>query len=242
MCYGDDMDAVDVKQHVGWCFKYKKEAYHKVKNIMRCKFLNTKYRPRSDEVVFEKGFYNVAWHIRVGDIARHANDSTYFQVIKGHLDVALQGYQVRHYFFSEDSGSGTGPPTGFPFLKALFTDSYFVNTMGVEPTLYHFANADLLIATGSSFPLIASVISPKPIVIVSTPKEGRFYRVYELPDHVLLDAEGQLLSTSLSQLQASIQVQHSMYDQWFFPWPDGWGEEGASSSVGGRANASTHHT
>jgi hypothetical protein len=45
--------------------------------------------------------------------------------------------------------------------------------MDIKSTLYHLMDADMLVSTGSSFPYMAALLSPKPVVLFGTPKEAR---------------------------------------------------------------------
>ena len=53
------------------------------------------------------------------------------------------------YVFAEDPGSGSDPPRGFGFLRELTQGEFiFINDMDPPNTLYHFANADLVVNIG----------------------------------------------------------------------------------------------
>jgi len=97
-------------------------------------------------------------------------------------DVLATLFPVHYFFFAEAPSNGTtesqmdAPPSGFEFLPSIFqeqsqarTDSAaeyrnnavrhaqrvsFVNNMAVKATVYHEMNADMVITTGSSFPLV----------------------------------------------------------------------------------------
>jgi hypothetical protein len=114
---------------------------------------------------------------------------TFFGKLKKELDDVLSTlFPVHFYFFAEAPTNGTtepnknAPPPGFEFLPSIFheraqlkADSAedpnklvrqaqrvsFVNDMAVQATLYHEMNADMVITTGSSFPLVGVTISPK---------------------------------------------------------------------------------
>lgn len=61
----------------------------------------------------------------------------------------LEGFKVKIHVFAEDPGSGTNPPRGFGFLQDLIKgECIFVNDMDTPNTLYHFANADMVISGG----------------------------------------------------------------------------------------------
>lgn len=44
--------------------------------------------------------------------------------------------------------------------------------MDVRSTLYHFMDADMLVLTGSSFPYMAALLTPKPVILLGQPKEA----------------------------------------------------------------------
>ena len=55
------------------------------------------------------------------------------------------------YMFVESPNSGDGPVPGFEFLVDMVPeDTVFVTDMDAGSTLYHFANADMLVNTGES--------------------------------------------------------------------------------------------
>lgn len=102
----------------------------------------------------------------------------YFTRLKQQLDLVLQGFRVHYHFFAEvpetepalhDVGVA---PAAFAFLDGIFSATReeegpktqqvsYVKNMDVKATLYHQMNADMVIATGSSFPLLAATVSPK---------------------------------------------------------------------------------
>jgi hypothetical protein len=67
------------------------------------------------------------------------------------------------------------PPQAFLFLRDIFRQPpdpqsvphakpqrvSFVNDLDVKATIYHQMNADMVVTTGSSFPLVAVTVSPK---------------------------------------------------------------------------------
>ena len=55
------------------------------------------------------------------------------------------------YVFAEDPGSGSGPPRGFGCLisrELIQSEFIFINDVDPPSTLYHFANADLVVNIG----------------------------------------------------------------------------------------------
>jgi hypothetical protein len=69
---------------------------------------------------------------------------------------------------------------------------------------YHMIHAVLLIASGSSFPLVAAQLCMHGAVLEPTPKEG-VRGIYETSEDGLLDQQGQLLSSSPSELASMVR-------------------------------------
>lgn len=104
-------------------------------------------------------------------------------------------FPVHYYFFAEAPSSATTngdaygtPPPRFEYLNAIFRNEAegegeedggnlgnigrrypqrvsFVNDADVRTTIYHEMNADMVITTGSSFPLVGVTVSPKVRVV-----------------------------------------------------------------------------
>lgn len=101
----------------------------------------------------------------------------FFGRLKSQLNVVLKDFRVHYYFFVEvpknerHINDDQVAPRDFPFLGDIFGASSenftrservsFIKNMDVKATLYHQMNADMLVTTGSSFPLLAATVSPK---------------------------------------------------------------------------------
>lgn len=116
----------------------------------------------------------------------------FFGRLKSQLDVVLKDFRVHYHFFVEvpkeerDIHDDQVAPSDFPFLGGIFgapseniTRSErvsFIKNMDVKATLYHQMNADMLVTTGSSFPLLAATVSPKVrLGLRNEPKERMYY-------------------------------------------------------------------
>lgn len=130
----------------GICFEHWPYIMEKTKWIMRYKFLHSTYQP-SGPLVFHRQHYNVAWHIRVGDINLQLGKVDYFLHIAAQLEQLLEGFDYRIYFFAEDPFAIDRPPRGYEFLSQL-PQAVFINQMPVDLTLFHFLNADMVITSG----------------------------------------------------------------------------------------------
>jgi hypothetical protein len=100
----------------------------------------------------------------------------FFTRLKDQLDVVLKDFRVHYHFFAEVPKNESSihddqaAPDDFAFLNDVFAvqkqDSRservsYVKSMDVRATLYHHMNADMIVTTGSSFPLLAATVSPK---------------------------------------------------------------------------------
>lgn len=117
--------------------------------------------------------------LRLGDVVLLAGEEgqRFFTQLKNDLDLVLTFSPVHYYFFAEAPTNDTNgavdmPPPSFSFLTEIFFNHNgsttvppqrvsFLKHMGVKSTILHQMNADMVVTTGSSFPLIAVTISPK---------------------------------------------------------------------------------
>ena len=116
----------------------------------------------------------------MGDVVLLDGDQgkKFFTRLKSQLDIILTFSPVHYFFFAEapnhkEVNDRLVPPPGFSFLVDVFgrrshgNESAFperisfIKHMDVKDTLYHHMNADMVIATGSSFPLVAFTVSSK---------------------------------------------------------------------------------
>jgi len=111
----------------------------------------------------------------VGDVVLFDGDQgkTFFTRLKAQLDTVLTFAPVHYFFFAEtpdhkEVNENVAPPPGFSFLADIFENESafperisFIKHMDVKDTLYHHMNADMVIVTGSSFPLVALTVSSK---------------------------------------------------------------------------------
>lgn len=132
--------------------------------------------------------------LRSGDITLMSGEQghRFFMRLKEQLEVVLKGFRVHYHFFvevpsDEDHVSDPQvPPKEFPFLRDVFQSPRaqnrdesvervsYIKNMDVKATLYHQMNADMIITTGSSFPLLAATVSPK----VRAPRCSQSISVY----------------------------------------------------------------
>jgi hypothetical protein len=200
---------------VGYCFEGLESvsgAYESVKWILRHKYASSPYRPPFFLLTNET--YNVVWHLRVGDVNLHAGEREYFFTIwdQVYRAIAPLGLPVRNFIFSKNVRGQ--PPSGYEFLQEL-PNVTFVRQIAVDLTLYHMINADMLIGTGSSLPIIAQTVSWKVVALHAIPKEG-MHGIYEVEDVFKLDEQGRVRE-GLAKLQSFVLYQHNMYHDYVIP-------------------------
>jgi hypothetical protein len=130
------------------------------------------------DTVYDKEEYNVAIHIRTGDIQLHIGDTQFFthmirSIVHAHLShMPVHIYYIGQFGVSNNSNTMTESPTAdWSFLNKLHVNTSFYNP-DEQTALHHFIHADMTIITGSSFPYLAMAGSNKPIYVASVPKAG----------------------------------------------------------------------
>ena len=64
---------------------------------------------------------------------------------------------------------------------------------------------------GSSFPLIASLVSPRPVMLVSVTKRASRQAFYDMSDDVRIDSDGNIMGQSLDQVRDLIVSRYDRY-------------------------------
>jgi hypothetical protein len=120
--------------------------------------------PRMGEVL------NVVWHVRAGDICLHCEaGAPSHKRILASLRSAIGTRPFKISFESER------PPT-FIMAEPEFADADFLVNSSLLATVCRFVTADVLITSGSSFPIMVSAFSPPPIIIEEQRKEVEIWR------------------------------------------------------------------
>lgn len=204
------------------CFHTPYKAYERAKWRMRRKFLSSKYTP-TIALKYDRFGYNIAWHLRVGDITPHKGDDAFFRAIYGYIANATSGIgvKVNHYIFTEDR---RWPIAGYGALAELLDAPVLLNHLSSEHTMYHWVNADMLVETGSSFTLMAAESSPKPVVIHSCSKgrpefdEPGALTVEYISESVEVSCvDHRLINMSLDEMAAYVEYKFQMYRNWAWP-------------------------
>lgn len=172
------------------------QFYHDQYGIMddiQRKFYSAPAR-KQDKPIFDKNCYNIAIHVRRGDIMENRNRTSnnismrfqsngYFvQALKTALDYLQDKENIQIYLFSQ------GEETDFPeFVQ--YKNMHFCLDMGVQESFLHMVYADALITSKSSF-------SYKPALLNRGIKfcPADFWHGYpKRDDWILLDEKGYVI-------------------------------------------------
>jgi hypothetical protein len=166
--------------------------------------------------VFNTIEYNVAVHIRTGDIKLHVGNVDYFiNMIQSTVHAHLSHMPVHVYYIgqfgivSDNTNTMAESPTAdWSFLNRLHVNTSFYNP-DEQTALLHFIPADMTIITGSSFPYMAVALSDTPVYITAIPKTGVHDFLYD-PDNSYtfdFDEHGGLEMSQVKAFARAVQAQ-----------------------------------
>jgi hypothetical protein len=129
--------------------------------------------------VYYSSEYNVAVHIRTGDVKLHIGNVDYFRNLIQYTVHAHLSHMPVHIYYIGQFGSVSdnndvmteSPTADWSFLNKLHVNTSFYNP-DEQTALHHFIHADMTIITGSSFPYIAMAVSDKTVYVTAIPKTG----------------------------------------------------------------------
>lgn len=191
-------------------------SFQSVQHAVKYKFLYSRRRKllqRTMPLAFRGvGAYNIAWHIRSGDIHLHQDDRLFFLNICDTIKRALDLIQITgsHYIFCEHCEHGA--PKGYEFL-ANVGDFTFVGGQTLVETLHNFVNADLVVETGSSMTAVVHAITGDPVFVSSCPKEGCHVQTYDIDTLVKFDDQTGRFSMSHRELASLIAYKRTIKRQ-----------------------------
>jgi hypothetical protein len=183
--------------------------------LMMAKHASAKQRAEHSAAissVYNLAEYNVAIHIRTGDVQLHKGDTQFFSnVIQSTVHTYLSHMPVHIYYIgqfgvSNNTHTMTESPTeDWSFLNTLHVNTSFYNP-DEQTALHHFIHADMTIITGSTFPYIAMAVSDKPVYVTAIPKEGVNVYVYDPRSTIsyVLNADGKLELSSRKQFETAV--------------------------------------
>ena len=189
----------------GNCFRSSYSGtYNEAKWRLREAYSRTRFEPTVQ--IFHnyttQGILSIAWHMRGGDLVLHSSEEFYKNVATELVSV-LQGYSYHVFFFGEDV------LRIFPFI-ANFCRSFLSNHCSFPnasngDTFYHFVVADILVTSGSSFPIAASVFRSALQPTFSVMPKGNSRTFYMMSEDIPISAEGHF-EGSLSRDEIRAQI------------------------------------
>lgn len=207
-----------------WCFQQWPGVYNEMRPVFQQLHRNDQAR-----MMFANYFTghasnathrNVVWHIRIGDIKLHADDAHFFSNIYSSLGRVSQevGAVLTHFFVcgnkSQPTTASSEPPVGYGFLKKVAPGAIFVSSNKDDVDMYHFVKADILVGSGSSFPMIAAMFAPSnAIYLEPPPKESQklfdeAWQTYHLNDSITVGSDGSMNATVIAYLVRRLRTQH----------------------------------
>ena len=164
-----------------------KNQYGAMEDIQR-KFYNAPAR-KNYFLIYDSNHYNVAIHVRRGDIMTNPNNPNwnmrilsneyFYHALKESLRIIKTGKKIHIYFFSQ------GTPDDFPEFKE-FKNLHWCFDMSAQQSFLHMVYADLLITSKSSFSYKPALLNKG---IKVCPKD--FWHGYpDSDDWILCDSHG----------------------------------------------------
>lgn len=142
------------------------------------------------ELIYKKDKLNLAIHIRIGD--NHDTPMNYFPTILTEIIDIFYPIVPQVYIFSE----------GSDFIElSSFKNIQYVN-LGALESFYHLTQSDLTICSASSFCTIASLLSIKPLFLLSPDRpQDLDYKTCTIGNICLSNKEGKMSQTEISFLR-----------------------------------------
>jgi len=148
---------------------------------------------------------SVAWHVRLGDITLNSRKD-YFWAISTQLVAAFQASNtIPHVFFFGEGGESK-ISLKFPFLdnlcQILFPGRCSYPDTDPRDTFYHMIHCDVLVSSGSSFPIVAGVFRTRSrgMSLMAEPKEAPVSAgIYKISEQLDIDENGTIAEMGVLQ-------------------------------------------
>ncbi|GAX11237.1 hypothetical protein FisN_34Hu042 [Fistulifera solaris] len=175
-----------------------REAFSRSKYVPSRSLLDLGALPKNEPIL------TIVWHVRQGDIVLNARKEHFDKLASQIASVLSIGRIPVHVFLYGDGEIFEN----FPFLPYLCQQYFGGNcsypALDVRDSLYYMIESDVLITSGSSFPIIAAVLRAHGVVLHEYPKEY-VLGIYELAEHGLIEYDGTISTPSLRDLQYQLQ-------------------------------------
>jgi len=163
-----------------------------------------------------QGILSVAWHLRGGDIVLHSSED-FYKNLASELMSVLFDFSYHIFFFGEYIEKFDFIPH---FCETVFPNhcTYHHNVSNAD-TFFHFVVADILVTSGSSFPIAASVFrsSLQPTFSVMPKENSRNF--YIMSEDIPIDATGlfnEVVSKDevIAQIHEYVKMKARMFPLW----------------------------
>ena len=142
-------------------------------------------------------YFNVVWHVRVGDVALHPPGDTFYEhVLEGLSPVLTDFKRVKIFFLAEWTllkDGEMGNYTRFLSQLAFNFEVDFVEPQ-ISSALLFMMHADILVGSGSSLPLAAALFSTHATYVNVMPKHGWHHHAEYLSDGITVTESGEVLT------------------------------------------------
>lgn len=128
----------------------------------------------------------VVWHVRVGDVELHQPGGPFYDKVYKSLEQALlpRGKSIQNVVICAN-----GHPEYAQFIQSVLPNVTLLD-LDAKQSIMHMMNCDILVGSGSSFPLVALMFSYKPFYLHHEPKHGFHNGIVYLTDGPFLYKDG----------------------------------------------------
>ena len=149
----------------------------------------------------------VAWHVRVGDFEpRPPEDLFYENIYKSLKDLLEDFINVRVIFIADWGVISDARQSDYrSALNGTLPFRVEFPSLNVEESLMYMMHADLLIGSGSSFPLVAALFSEGVLYVNVRPKHGWNYLAEFLPEGLMTEPESGSVINHLFEIREKIK-------------------------------------
>ena len=144
---------------------------------------------------YERDTFNIAWHIRVGDIEPHpAGDSFYAHVYESLSRALTEHVEVNVFFIGEWSILSKHKKAEYEaFLIKTVPSARFLD-LEIKDALLHMMHSDILVGSGSTLPMIAALFSDRTLYVNVKPKTGWNFLNDFISDGLITSGDGAIIN------------------------------------------------
>lgn len=139
---------------------------------------------------------NIVWHVRIGDLTLHKPGDSFYSIVLENIKPILKKFtNYTHYIIG--GGGKTSDCSRIPdeyefFFRNILGNNTIFGCYTVEESMLHMLHSNVIIGSGSSFPVIGSLLSSKPMFLNHVQKHGFHHAQDYLSDGIWLDIDGSI--------------------------------------------------